>query len=246
MTTVSSSASHRGRRLGISAVIAVSGLVAALSGCTQTIDPIATGSSAVDDYHVTHPISIQEQIATLDVPVSIDSAHLTLGEKSNIAGFAQSFLESGTAIVAVVAPSGSPNQAAAASIAVEIESALRGSGVRAGAIDYRIYRAAAGDRVAPVRLAFNRIAAVTAPCGSWPDLVTDTGQNRHYENYGCAEQQNLAAMVDNPLDLLYPRGMTPPDAARRALVLEKYRTGASVGSDHSSETGGTVSTGGGQ
>ena len=34
-------------------------------------------------------------------------------------------------------------------------------------------------------------------------------------------QQNLAAIVANPLDLLYPRGMTPADAARRAVVLRE-------------------------
>jgi type IV pilus biogenesis protein CpaD/CtpE len=33
-------------------------------------------------------------------------------------------------------------------------------------------------------------------------------------------------MVENPLDLLYPRGVTPSDAGRRTAVLEKYRTGA--------------------
>ena len=68
-------------------------------------------------------------------------------------------------------------------------------------------------------------------------------QNRHYESFGCATQQNLAAMVDNPLDLLYPRGMTPADAARRATVLDKYRRGESFTSDLSKETGGSVATG---
>ena len=245
MTTLSSPASDRGRRFGVWAAIAAGALAMALAGCSRAIDT-ATTSAIADDYHVTHPISLQEQIASLDVPVSTDSARLTEGEKSNIAFFAQTYLASGTAIIAVVAPSGSPNQVAAAGIAVQIEEALRHSGVTPRSIDYRVYKADAGDKVAPVRLAFNRVAAVTAPCGPWPDLVSSTEQNRHYESFGCAEQQNLAATVANPLDLLYPRGMTPPDATRRALVLQKYRTGQSVGSDHSGETGGTVATGVGQ
>ena len=116
-------------------------------------------------------------------------------------------------LIAVVAPSGSPNQDAAAAIAVQVEDVLRQSGVSPRAIDYRVYRAGSEERNAPVRIAYSRIAAQTAPCGPWPDQVADNGENRHYFNFGCATQQNLAAIVANPLDLLYPRGMTPADAA---------------------------------
>ena len=34
-------------------------------------------------------------------------------------------------------------------------------------------------------------------------------ENRPYWNFGCANQRNLAAMVDNPADLVQPRGETP-------------------------------------
>jgi len=159
--------------------------------------------------------------------------------KANIGFFAQSFRASGTAIIAVVAPSGSPNQLAAAGIAVEIEEVLRQNGVSPGAIDYRVYQATPQERIAPVRIAYNRIVASTAPCGPWNDQVANSGPNRHYGAYGCASQQNLAAIVENPLDLLYPRGLTPPDAARRTTVLEKYRRGEAFVSPNSL-TGGSV------
>src|SRR5438270_143079 len=70
-----------------------------------------------------------------------------------------------------------------------------------------------------VRLAYSKIGAHTAECGPWPDQTARNPENRHYANYGCATQQNLAAMVANPLDLLYPRAMTPPDAVRRTAVI---------------------------
>jgi pilus assembly protein CpaD len=179
----------------------------------------------------------------MDIPVSVDSRILPGAEADNVRFFGQSFLVSGTTTIAVVAPSGSPNQVAAAGIAVQAENVLRGMGIDPKMISYRVYRAGADERVAPVRLAYNRIAATTAPCGPWPDLVTQSDFNRHYEAFGCATQQNLAAMVDNPLDLLYPRGMPPADAARRAEVLSKYRTGESFQSDYSAESGGTVASG---
>jgi pilus assembly protein CpaD len=249
MTTVSSRASGRAkdpsRRSALPAVIAMGGLALALAACTSSggADPFARSAAlSADDYRVNHPITIGEQIETLDVPVSVDSQHLTLASRANIAFFAQSFLKSSTAIVAVVAPSGSPNQVAAAGIAVEVEDALRKNGVSPRSIDYRVYRAGADERVAPVRIAFNHIAATSAPCGPWSDDVTNTSANRHYGSFGCATQQNLAAVVDNPLDLLYPRGLSPADAARRADVLSKYRTGANFASQID-EGGGSVASG---
>jgi pilus assembly protein CpaD len=238
-----SSPARRARRGGIAAILAAGSLIA-LAGCAQSVDPLATASTTTpDDYRLNHPITIADQVATLDVPVSADTKALTEGERANIAFFAQSFLASGTTIIAVVAPSGSPNQVAAASIAVQAEDVLRRTGINPGAIDYRVYRAGGDEKIAPVRLAFDRIAATTAPCGPWEDDVANTAANRHYEAFGCATQQNLAAVVDNPLDLLYPRGMSPADAARRAEVLEKYRSGTRFSSDTSGETGGTVATG---
>ena len=243
MTTVSASPFDRQRRRTLLAIAVMGGLVAALAGCAQKVSPYEMTGALPEDYRTNHPILIEEQIATLDVPVSVDTVRLVPAVKANVVGFAQTFMAGGTAIIAVVAPSGSPNQLAAAGVAVEIEDVLRHAGVNRRAIDYRVYRAGAGEKIAPVRLAFNRIAAHTAPCGPWQDQSSENSQNRHYENFGCATQQNLAAMVDNPLDLLYPRGMTPADAARRATVLGKYRKGESFTSDTTKETGGTVATG---
>lgn len=246
MTTVSSRAIDRGQRLGVSAVIAAGSLALLLAGCAKSVDPLAQTGAIAEDYRVNHPITIEEQVEALDVPVSVDTARLTPAVKANVAFFARNFIASGSAVIAVVAPSGSPNQLAAAGVAVEIEDTLYRAGIDRRAIDYRVYRASPAEKVAPVRIAFNRVAATTAPCGPWKDQVAVSVQNRHYESFGCATQQNLAAIVDNPLDLLYPRGMTPADAGRRAAVLEKYRRGEAFTSDTSTQSGGTVATGVGQ
>ena len=52
-------------------------------------------------------------------------------------------------------------------------------------------------------------------------------QNRAYWNLGCANQRNLAAMVDNPADLVQPRGESPAYTARRTVAIDKYRKGES-------------------
>ena len=55
--------------------------------------------------------------------------------------------------------------------------------------------------------------------------VNSSKENKQYHNLGCASQNNLAAMIANPADLLAPRGMSEIDAARRATVIDNYRQG---------------------
>ena len=246
MTTASSIVHRRRARLAAPGLLVVSGLIAALAACTSSSDQTLISGGIPDDYRHNHPIAVEEVLQTMDVPVGQDSARLPAAVKDTVAGFGKAFKQSGASLMAVVAPSGSPNQVAAAVIAVEVEQVLRQSGVNPRAIEYRVYRAGPEERNAPVRIAYNRIAAHTAPCGPWPDKLTDTSQNRNYADFGCATQQNLAAMVASPLDLIYPRGLTPADAQRRAAVLDHYRKGEAFSADLSKETGGTVATGVGQ
>lgn len=241
--------SATGRRRGLTALALSGVLLAVLAGCSSTarkLDPFTTQSVVADDYKITHAITNKEQTVSVDIPVGAYEQHLTEGEKGNVGYFAQNFLASGAALVGIARPSGSPNQASAARVAAEIQGELVKAGIPVGVIRKGSYAADANDTIAPVRLAYRTIVASTEPCGSWPDLTTNNEQNRHFHNYGCATQQNLAAEIDNPLDLQYPRGATPPDATRRAAVLLKYRQGEKTTGDFSGETGGTVATGVGQ
>jgi len=46
--------------------------------------------------------------------------------------------------------------------------------------------------------------------GSRPlDQEQELFENKSYYNFGCAYQRNMAAMVDNPADLVQPRPETP-------------------------------------
>jgi pilus assembly protein CpaD len=216
-------------------------LALGLAACKTTDKHIITGA-VPDDYRLTHPIALEESIETMDVPVGLHTAHLTAPMKGNVRGFADKFRASGSTVIAIVTPSGSANQNVATYIGYEIQDVLLAAGVSAKQVDFRVYRAS-GEQTAPIRIAFSRVAGRTASCDPWPDQMASTGENRHYYNYGCASQQNLAAMVANPLDLLYPRGMTPADAARRAAVLDKYRKGEAYQTDYSRESASEIAKG---
>lgn len=242
MVTISTDSGGQRRRSPTLTLLFAAGLLAALAGCNSVKRPEIVGSVPVD-YRETHPIAIEEMLATMDIPVGLDTGRLSAPVRSNIAGFAQKFRASGSAAIAVVSPSGSPNERVARGIALQIEDVLVAAGVPARAIEHRVYRAGPEEPGAPIRIAYNRVAAHAEPCGPWPDQAGITTENRNYHAFGCATQGNLAAIVANPLDLLYPRATTPPDATRRAVVLDKYEQGEKYGSDYSSVTGGTIATG---
>lgn len=230
-----------GRRV---ALLMAAALTALLAGCAPPNPADLTGS-VPDDYRVTHPIAISEKLDTMDIPVGVDMARLPAGFQQTIAGFAQRFIASGSGLMAIVSPVDSPNEVAAATISHEVRDILIASGVAPNEISFRGYKAGPEETGAPVRLAYNRMSAHTDACGPWTDDVNKNSSNRNYKNFGCATQQNLAAMVENPIDLLYPRGVMPSDAARRTTVLKKYRDGADYrGSDVLQ--GGSVATGVGQ
>ena len=103
-----------------------------------------------------------------------------------------------------------------------------------------------------VALTFNRKVAVTAECGDWSENLGSKSSNGNYPNLGCAQQQNIAAMVANPQDFETPRTMTPVYGSARSTALKTYNAGewtstkssssntSSSGSDQSS--GGTSTT----
>lgn len=226
-------------------VMVAAGLIGlSLAGCKTTQTEIV--GAIPDDYRLTHPIVLGENLATLDVPVGPDTPYLTADMKGNIAAFGDTFMRSGGTAIAIVVPTGAANERAARAMAGQIAGVLRSLGIPPRAIDQRAYSAEPLANEAPIRLAFARIEARTKPCGLWEDQSASSFENRHYGNYSCATQTNLAAMVSNPLDLIYPRRMTPADAERRSTVLGRYRTGDPTQTDLAREPKSNVAEGVGQ
>jgi pilus assembly protein CpaD len=206
----------------------VLGLVAllSLSGCGgMGKDTMSTGSIP-DDYRTRHPIVVTDVEHSLDLPVAQGSTRMTTGMGDTVTGFAQDYRNASTGYVQIMVPHGSPNSPAASTIARQVRSRLIAKGVPSSKIIERPYQAQSSGDAAPIRLSYTATTAVAGPCGQWPeDLANDTTQNKHWENFGCATQANLAAQLANPTDLIAPRGMTPIDADRRMRVISDYRNG---------------------
>ena len=143
--------------------------------------------------------------------------------------FAQTWKHEATGGVLIDLPAGTINEGAAAAALREIQSILAATGVPPKAMMVRSYPANART-LATIRITYPKITAQAGPCGMWPEDIgpsfnRDYFENQPHWNYGCASQRNLAAMVENPADLVQPQHETPPYTMRRTKVMEKYRDG---------------------
>nr|WP_040676755.1 CpaD family pilus assembly protein [Rhizobium mesoamericanum] len=213
-------------RLSKSLLTAVAVTVALLSGCASH-DDLTTGGIP-DDYRQRHPIVVAEAEQSVDLPVASTDRRLNIAQRDMIRGFAQNYLSRATGPVYLLTPEGSPNAAAARQLRGQVRAELSARGIASSKIVNSSYAATGPGDAAPIRLTFLGTTAMTSQCGQWPrDMINDFS-NQNYYNFGCATQNNLAAQVANPEDLIAPRGMTPIDATRRNAAIKEYRETSST------------------
>ena len=199
--------------------------VSLLSGCAGLPGRSVTVGAVPDDYRTNHPIIVAEEERTVDLPVATGDRKLTISMRETVRGAANDYRSSASGIIRIMIPVGSANAGAASLLSSQVDDVLRKQGVPGDRILSSPYHVASPDDAAPIRIAFMAISASTNECGRWPeDMLANTHDNKHYANFGCASQSNLAAQIANPGDLIAPRGMTPIDADRRSNVINTYRT----------------------
>jgi pilus assembly protein CpaD len=212
---------------------ALAGLSVTLGACVNTGGELVT-ASVPNDYRLRHPIAIQEADRSVVIFVGHARGGLTASQRADVMGLAQTWVREGTGAIIADVPVDTPNARAAAASYREIQAVLAAGGVPSRGISLHHYHPDDPRTLATIRLSYPRIAAVAGPCGLWPEdlgpslLNESYSENKEYYNFGCAYQRNMAAMVDNPSDLVQPRPETPPYTTRRTAGFEKYRKGEST------------------
>ena len=220
------------RTLTLARTLAFVSLAALLAGC-KTTSQVELVQNIPDDYRQRHPIAVREKVQSMTVFIGDARGTLTPTQRAEAAALASSWRQEATGGIIIEMPVGSPNERAAASASREIRSILSSAGVPARAIEIRSYPAQDPVRLGTIRVNYPRMAAETGPCGLWPHDIGPTYDpiywaNKPAWNHGCANQRNLAAMVDNPSDLVQPREETPAYTPRRNIAFDKYRKGTST------------------
>lgn len=205
------------RALPIMAV-AVSAL---LAGCAHR-DSITVGAIP-DDYRTNHPIVIAEKNQKIDLPVGAGDRGMTGSQRDTLLGFLDGYDKSAAPALTIQIPSGSANEVAAAAAGHDFARLAVAAGIKRDRIVVVSYQAGSSEASAPVRVSYIAVRAQTDKCGRWPADLVETSENKHYADFGCSYQNNLAAQMANPGDLLGPRKSTTIDAANRSKAIGVYQ-----------------------
>lgn len=214
--------------------------VAAVMLAGSCAAPINDGTGLSSDGAVNHPITVEPHFQTIKLSFSAPDAGLMPDDAERLDTFVAAYLEHGDGAISITAPSG-PDAAATISYFGEKLASL---GVVRSHIVVGTREAAHGDM--RVEIGYVGFSAYTAPCGDWSESLADTSANATAANFGCAVQQNIAAQVADPRDLIAPRPMSDADATRRNTVLGEYEKGKVTAAEKTQDQSGKVSDVGNQ
>jgi pilus assembly protein CpaD len=196
-------------------------LMLGLAGCASGQQGFAD-SNMPPDYEARHPIELTSSTESATINVGIAGVGIGSFERGQVASFGHAFRGDGEGALAIGIPVGAVNEKQAANAARTVRSILIEQGLPAKAIVYRPYRAAAGSEAPPLLLSYRRLRAnVPSACGI-VDNLDITADNLQYQDFGCSTQNNFAAQLANPNDLVMPRPMDKASAGRRAKVLQDF------------------------
>jgi pilus assembly protein CpaD len=230
-------------RIGTTRLLAIIGCAAMLAGCVTDKGAVP---EAPYDLRQRHPIAIREGVHTVELFIGTKRGELTLDQRADVIGFANTWHRDAAGGIRIDLPTGTSNEVAAAGALQEVRALLAGMGVPPRDIEVRPYRPEDPRRLATMRLNYPRLVASAGPCGMWPhDLGPNSdrvhSENIQYWNFGCAAQNNLAAQVENPADLVQPRAETATYTPRRTTVIEKYRIGVGTPTIYANPDAGKIS-----
>ena len=172
-----------------------------------------------NDYRQRHPI-VTEGSAAHRRAVHRQPARQADGtQRADVLAFAQAWRREATGGVLIDVPTGTPNAARLPQAALqEVRSILAGAGVPPEAVATRPHThqrsAQARDACAPL----SEGEADVGPCGLWPYDLGPTYRPRALREPAILQSRlrqpaQLAAMVDNPSDLVQPRARSRPTPA---------------------------------
>lgn len=212
------------RRLirGLLCGAALTALAVLSAGCTTVTPPV---NVADHDYRERHPIMLSEEPEVFDMRVGMNGPALSPELEVALRDYVRDYRSNGTGGITIQVPTGSANEVAAGKTGHAVHYALVRAGVPQSHISVAPYHVGDHAKVASLRVSYLRVKAVTPRCGVWPEASPNDFENSQLHNFGCAAQQNLAAMVANPADLVRPQPLDPANGARRSKVIANYGAG---------------------
>jgi len=210
----------------------------ALGACASVPTPEGPPVASAADRH---RINVTESAERIELPVTAGDISVSAADRAQLRAFASGYLRYGHGALILSTPSGGGNSEAASMVAADARRALVDYGISYAAIAGSTYDAS-GAADAPIVVSFARFEAEAPECAPlWEQDLAHQSDNQAWASFGCATQANLAAMVEDPADLLHPRDEDPRDSGRRTTVMTAYRAGEVTHSERSPDERVTIS-----
>jgi len=189
--------------------------ILAAGSCSVTND----GVMVSEDGARNHPITVEPSFRELKVQFAGGADGMNAEDAAKFDAFLADYRVHGNGSLGISVPNGTPGRAAITALAERAAA----TGISRDKILVSTHEVANGDN--RVDVSYIAYTAHTQACGNWSEDEAFTLDNRTPKNFGCSVQQNIAAMVADPRDLLGPGAMGPVDPVRRATVMDHYQKG---------------------
>jgi pilus assembly protein CpaD len=186
-----------------------------------------------------HPITVATHIVSGEIHVAKGEAQLSDEERGRVADLAADYHARGFGKLAIAAPESAGGDKTAMQLAGQMTNVALEEGVDLSAVELSSYHPAQAD--APILVSYSVYEATPSACADWSKSYAFAPLNHPTPDHGCATQNNLAVMLENPHDLIAARDQQAPDEGRRAFVLQQYRQGQVTSSQKDEQAQGAVS-----
>lgn len=166
---------------------------------------------------------IAETVERLELYARPEGLTLSARDETAVAQFLQAYGRFGDGPLYVNMPSSQGATGGAHQTQRLIKRIMTDIGLSGAPMQSGQYQSAMGQP-APVVVSYRRLKTVPQDCRFAGNMM-NTYANQPYGSFGCSHHANLAAMIEDPRQLLEPYQMTPPDMKRRMQVYDKYIIG---------------------
>ena len=178
--------------------------------------------ASFDDTYVPQAVEENYPIKVVERPVKLQvqtkASGLQPADANQVIRFARKAAARATTSVTIAYASGSRSGKQGAEQAAAIF-------VRQGVARSSIVMVPYGGWDNQVTLSVGMKVAETKPCGDWSQNLRGNQFNESGPNFGCAVQQNMAAMVTDPEDFEHPKPTTPAQSVSQNSALDAYNNG---------------------
>lgn len=188
-----------------------------------------------EDGAANHRIAVEPSFREIKVQFAGGVQGMPPEDAAKFDAFLADYRAHGNGSIGISVPSGAPSRNA---ITYFGERAAA-SGIARDKILVSTHDTSNGDF--RVDVSYIAYTARTDACGDWSENLSFTLDNTTPRNFGCAVQQNIAAMVADPRDLVQPRSFEPGDANRATTVIGNYEQGKTTGADKGADQTAAVS-----